>query len=360
MLDEEVTNAIEKMMPNPIKENCIDFASIQDNLPELPPILIHDVLRYGDKMCFAAPSKAGKTFCMIQLAIAMATGTKWLNRFQCEKTPILFCNLELKNEAMSNRIEEVRKRLFVSIESGMLHFVTFRGLEKTFNTQHNEITSLVKSIHAGAVFVDPVYKSGLTNENDAEKVSNFCRELDVICKETNAALIYTHHFSKGYQFEKSAIDRASGSGVFARDADAIVTLSALDEPDGYLAEFTLRGFRTPEPFAVRFDYPLHTPAPEWDSAPLRGERRRGRPPTMQAGKEAVDEASKKVIVDLAAKNPSCPKTMFLEKVYNNVSGGKARARALVDELLNEGCLVETRDKGHFNKKTISLPDMETE
>lgn len=42
-----------------------------------------------------------------------------------------------------------------------------------------------------------------------------------------AAVIYCHHHSKGAQGGKKAIDRASGSGVFARDPDAILDLSEL-------------------------------------------------------------------------------------------------------------------------------------
>lgn len=46
------------------------------------------------------------------------------------------------------------------------------------------------------------------------------------------ALVYADHFSKGNQAGKKAIDRISGSGVTARDPDAIVTITELEDEGG--------------------------------------------------------------------------------------------------------------------------------
>ena len=47
-----------------------------DNLPELAPELIKGVLRQGHKMLIAGPSKAGKSFALIEMSIAIAEGKK--------------------------------------------------------------------------------------------------------------------------------------------------------------------------------------------------------------------------------------------------------------------------------------------
>lgn len=49
--------------------------------------------------------------------------------------------------------------------------------------------------------------------------------------ELGCAVIYCHHHSKGAQGGKRSMDRASGSGVFARDPDALLDLSELDISD---------------------------------------------------------------------------------------------------------------------------------
>ena len=83
-------------------------------------------------------------------------------------------------------------------------------------------------------------------------------------------MIYCHHHSKGAQGSKKAIDRASGSGVFARDPDALVDLIPLemteefknfyrDDPKAtaWRIEFVLREFPSPEPINAWFSWPLH-------------------------------------------------------------------------------------------------------
>ncbi|WP_270344759.1 hypothetical protein [Enterococcus thailandicus] len=45
--------------------------------------------------------------------------------------------------------------------------------------------------------------------------------------ELGCAVIYCHHHSKGSQGGKNSMDRSSGSGVFARDPDAILDLIEL-------------------------------------------------------------------------------------------------------------------------------------
>jgi len=79
-----------------------------------------------------------------------------------------------------------------------------------------------------AVIIDPIYKVITGDENSAEQMSNFCNQFDKICTELNCAVIYCHHHSKGEQGGKKSMDRASGSGVFARDPDALLDLIELE------------------------------------------------------------------------------------------------------------------------------------
>ena len=68
-----------------------------------------------------------------------------------------------------------------------------------------------------AVIIDPIYKVITGDENSADQMAHFCNQFDKICTELGCAVIYCHHHSKGNQGFKKSMDRASGSGVFARD-----------------------------------------------------------------------------------------------------------------------------------------------
>ena len=108
------------------------------------------------------------------------------------------------------------------------------------------------------------------DENKAGDMAQFCNQFDKIATQLNCAVIYVHHFSKGDQDKKASIDRASGSGVFARDPDVISTVTKLntDEP-AVRVEFTLREFPDMDPIDAWYRYPIHVVD---DSGELKGKK----------------------------------------------------------------------------------------
>jgi hypothetical protein len=124
-----------------------------------------------------------------------------------------------------------------------------------------EIISLIKDTKYSLVIIDPIYKGlGGRDENAAGDISELCNELEQVAVETGAAVVFAAHFSKGNQAGKDAMDRISGSGVWARDADAIITLTKHKDEEGnaFTVELTLRNFKEQEPFVVAWNFPLMT------------------------------------------------------------------------------------------------------
>lgn len=96
---EEWIEGINDDLPDP--EPLVD---VWDNLPDLAPSLIEGVLRQGHKMLLAGPSKAGKSFALIELCIAIAEGDKWFD-WQCAKGRVLYVNLELDRASCLHRFK---------------------------------------------------------------------------------------------------------------------------------------------------------------------------------------------------------------------------------------------------------------
>lgn len=79
-----------------------------------------------------------------------------------------------------------------------------------------------------AVIIDPIYKVLTGDENSADQMAHFTNQFDKVATELGCSVIYCHHHSKGSQGGKKSMDRASGSGVFARDPDALIDLVELE------------------------------------------------------------------------------------------------------------------------------------
>lgn len=214
-----------------VNDDLPDFEDMSDsweNMPELAPPLIENVLRQGHKMLLAGPSKAGKSFALIELAIAIAEGKKWLG-WQCAKGKVLYVNLELDKASCLHRVKDVYSAL--NIPPANLHNLmiwNLRGQTKPMDKLAPSLIWRAKREGFLAVIIDPIYKVITGDENSADQMAHFCNQFDKVCTALGCAVIYCHHHSKGSQGGKRSMDRASGSGVFARDPDALLDMVELD------------------------------------------------------------------------------------------------------------------------------------
>lgn len=198
------------------------------NLPELSPPLIHNVLRQGHKMLLAGPSKAGKSFALIELCCAIAEGRRWLG-WQCSKGKVMYVNLELDRASCLHRFRDVYTALGWSPDSlGNIDIWNLRGKSIPMDKLAPKLIRRAARKNYIAVIIDPIYKVITGDENSADQMANFCNQFDKVCTELNCAVVYCHHHSKGSQGGKRSMDRASGSGVFARDPDALLDLIELE------------------------------------------------------------------------------------------------------------------------------------
>ena len=212
------------------------LSSEWNNLPELSPPLIDGVLRQGHKMLIAGPSKAGKSYALIELCAAVAEGKQWLG-FNCTQGKILYVNLELDRASCLHRFKDVYTALHFSPDNiDKIDIWNLRGKSVPMDKLAPKLIRRAAKKNYIAVVIDPIYKVITGDENSADQMAHFCNQFDKVCTELGCAVIYCHHHSKGAQGGKRSVDRASGSGVFARDPDALLDLTELELTDGIRSE----------------------------------------------------------------------------------------------------------------------------
>ena len=277
----------------------------RDNPPALPEELIKGILRRGHKMLISGSSKAGKSFLLMELCAALASGSKWLG-FDCRKGKVLYINLEIDPASCVDRFLRIFRRLRLDF-SHLDNIVIWnlRGHAVPLNELVPKLTRRVRDMDLEAIVIDPIYKVITGDENNASEMGAFCNQFDKICNETGCSTIYCHHHSKGPQGYKKAVDRASGSGVFARDPDAqldMIQLEVNDDVDlGYQErnatawrlESSLREFPNIKPINFWFDYPIHRidEAGKLDECPTEGSSEAGRKKAAEVNEKKKEEAN---------------------------------------------------------------------
>lgn len=248
----------------------VNFADYLRHPMPLAEELIEGVLRRGHKMLVTGASKTGKSFLMIELAVALAEGGTWL-KFKCRQGNVLYINLEIDEASSLDRVRKVYEKMFPAMDhAGCLTVWNLRGKAQTLDRLTPKLVEKVRGMNFDAILIDPIYKVLTGDENSAADMGKFCNEFDKIATQTGASVIYCHHHSKGGQGNRKAIDRGSGSGVFGRDPDAQLDMTQLVLPDsvknfvmdsdttgGFRIETNLREFAPIKPFEVWFKYPIH-------------------------------------------------------------------------------------------------------
>jgi hypothetical protein len=241
----------------------------------LPPDVIHGLLHAGGKMVIGGGSKSFKTWQLIDLATAVATGTEYLG-FETNQGRVLYINFEIQPGFFSERCKVVADAKDISPASGSFDVWNLRGHSAELSRL---LPAMLQEAGVGKyalIIVDPIYKVlGEREENVTHHITAIMNDLEKLAVRSGAAVAFGAHFSKGNQAGKESIDRISGSGAFARAPDSILVFTKHEEEDAYTVEATLRNHKPIEPFVVRWQFPLM----ERDEAlnPARLKQAGGRP-----------------------------------------------------------------------------------
>ena len=270
--DIAATNGFSSPLP-PFQQAIV----LKDELPEMPAEVIEGVLLETHKMLLTGPSKAGKTWCLINLAVSVATGGWWID-FRCAQRKVLYVDLETDPRTLQKRVSRVAEAKSADAQPVRENLTLWplRGKSCSLEEIAAELFCRCKAGDFGMVIIDPAYMVQDGDENNAKDIREFFAKLDEICVNLECTVVISHHHSKGAQGLKSAIDRGSGSGVFGRAPDAVLDMTELVlEPGtlemarqshkladvkrltGWRMSFTLREFAQKDPLDLWLVFPLH-------------------------------------------------------------------------------------------------------
>jgi hypothetical protein len=310
----------------------VEDAATAINQPiTLPPDVIEGILHLGGKLVFGGGSKSFKTWLLIDLGISVATGSPWLNGYTTTKGRVLYINLELPKAFCDKRIQTICDERQITLGKGMLDLWHLRG-----HAMH--WPELKRRIHSGVyalIIIDPIYKILLgRDEIKASDIALAMNELEELAVRTGAAVAFGAHYSKGNQALKESIDRISGSGVYARDPDSILTFTSHEQHDCFTVEMTLRNHPPQKSFVVRWDYPLFIADNLLDPAKLK---QAGRPALHSRNDilELIDEPMfAREIVKAAKEEHDIPRRCCFEYLAS---------------LKEDGLVVQPQKRGRYER-----------
>jgi hypothetical protein len=193
----------------------------------------------GDRIACVGQSKSKKSFFALQMAVCFATGSKFLG-YDVERQKTLMINGEIKPTKYKKRLRGILHKLGIPPdELDLLTVYNTRDLPADMNSIES-ILQLCIDGQFTVCIIDPSYVF-FADENDQREVKATIQRLKEFSRE-KITLVTMYHSAKGLIGDRQAIDRISGSGIFARDADALISLALHEDGQSVVIEWTLRGY----------------------------------------------------------------------------------------------------------------------
>jgi RecA-family ATPase len=144
-------------VPQPLPE-IVSLRQFAENPPLLPPLVIEGVLHKECKMILGGTSKSNKSWCLLDLAISVASGQPWWGR-KCTKMAVLYINFELHGWAMAQRIQALAVARPECQDLGdTLHIWNLRGHNADLTLLRPKLEEQIAKHEFGLIILDPAYK----------------------------------------------------------------------------------------------------------------------------------------------------------------------------------------------------------
>lgn len=353
--------------PEPGTPDFLWLDELVEQHPNLPPPVIHGLLRVGETMNVIAPPKTGKSWLVNELAACVATGTPWYG-FDCTQGNVLVIDNELFAECSADRIPKVvRAKAEASPRDAERFSMQYLSRRIAVDNQRGRLDSIdalgrrIERFKAGnfrLVIIDAFYRAlpiGL-DENDNGGVAQLYNRIDRYARELGAAFVLIHHTSKGNQSLKSVTDVGSGAGAQSRAADTHLVLRRHREEDCVVMEAAVRSFPPVSPVCLRWSFPLWRRDDTLDPADLEGkaESREEREEARRIAFEQVVDG----IPGLVNREALLSREDFTRDVQDRFDISRSIARNAVERALTDG-RIELRvenSSGGRPRRFVAIPE----
>lgn len=330
----------------------VDALELAESEHEDTEWLVKYVLSADQPTIFGAASKATKTTQLVDLSVALATCTPWLDNFEIPKVrKVLFITGESSKRAISRRIKRslvVRGLDWADVQGKLrVEAVDFPTLP---NAEHQvAIQNDVAQHGIEVVIIDPLYRGlGGLDTNRMAEMGSAIVEFAKCCQP--ASLIISHHIIKSAAREQGppTLESLSGAGIaescgnwwligrnepyqFDKKHDLAVTYGGREEQAGFIR--------------IKFD------EAEWDfditsGQDIRDQRQRERDEKKQEANADKLRQTKAGVQHALANEKTAKPMSWIEARSGHP---KTVTRVAVAEMLNDGTMVEQDYKDKMNR-----------
>jgi DNA-binding transcriptional ArsR family regulator len=239
---------------------------------KLPKEIVGQLLRAGERAVLGSTSKSRKSWALLHLAICKANGLPWFG-WEMKAGKVVYIDLELISIFFDRRMAAISKALNVPHPENLILW-SLRDChpKPKINELVADTIRRFKDEGVELVILEPSYKmveASVQGTNSEMMVAQYLEALNEIAAPLQCGIITSHHSPKGDLSTRNSIDLFSGTGVWARDPDLLITMRPHEKDDHVIFDMTRRHGAPVEPLVLCWETPFHRIAHGEDPSKIR-------------------------------------------------------------------------------------------
>jgi AAA domain len=229
-LDDPILSAggiAKDFQPEPPRQGPIDIADLMDI--EFPPLkwIVENILPEGLTL-LAGPSKIGKSWLVLDLALAVSTGNPFLGDTKVKKGGVLYWALEDSRRRIQDRINQLHSFMFADWEGCNLKIETAENLPSVLDQGGLELLKnwCENNPDPCLIIIDVLEKvrpERKGNASEYEAIYKGLQGLHTLAASTGISIVVVHHTRKGGG-DGDPFDEVSGTRALTSMPDATLVL----------------------------------------------------------------------------------------------------------------------------------------
>jgi hypothetical protein len=161
--------------------------------------IIKGLLSIKQLSCFYGEAGSKKSYSLMTLALAVATGATWLD-FETQQARVLFIDEDAGEDGTRERVAECMRGMLID-DAPQFAYMSMAGLQLDQDADAAKLETIIRDGLYSLVILDAFGDLMSGDENSKEDTAPIMRNLRRVADHTEAALLFIHHANKtgGYR-----------------------------------------------------------------------------------------------------------------------------------------------------------------
>jgi KaiC/GvpD/RAD55 family RecA-like ATPase len=217
-----------EMETNSIPFTVVTLATLISG-DEIPIIwTVDQLLAHESVGILAGPAGYGKSWMLIDLAVEIARGGLWMNKFITTQGKVVYIDEESSRALLQRRLNKLLRGKNLPKESLEVHFVIGQSFCLSDEASVNKLRELLKEISPSLVIIDSLIRVHRAEENSAKEMAKVFAVVKTLVRDFKCSFLIADHQRKMTQFVEGQ-NLLRGSTEKSAFTDSLFTLKKKDE-----------------------------------------------------------------------------------------------------------------------------------